>query len=351
MPRPKLYQVPKNPGLMRDTEKVRASTQYYSDCIGPEGKRTRRFLSSNIEVAKKKLFKLMADSAKSEEEELPEVGPYSLSEAQLGSLESRTSRGLKESTAKRYRSSDRIAQAFFEGRYIHELKKSDIEKFLTVRSKKASPTTGNRDLTRLSQVLSWAVDREWIPSNPARGVKKNREPEGRNSPLNEIQEKALMKSASPYLADMIRAALLSGMRQGEQFSARWDHVDNGRLLVPPTSSKNSKGRMIPLTEELLSILERQMSRVGESELIWPNSRGTRWHRGNFRVHQWRPAFNAAGLQDYTWHDLRHSFCSRLRQRGASLVDIAELAGHSTLSVTRRYAHHSDNHLRGVMALL
>jgi integrase len=352
----KLYSVPGKQYLRRDTPEATRETRYYSDFKDARGKRRRLFLGRSLKVAEHKLWALLAEVSEQTGGPLPAAGPYRLEEAQRGSMAELVKRGIARSTRRRYASCDRNALERFGKSYLDGITKTAVKEWFADRAAEKSTTTANRDLQRLAQVLDWAVEQGWIDTNPARKVKKFRE-HGRSSPLTPGEEGRLKSACSAELWGMVRFALITGIRQGEQLSLTWAHVHGDALRLQGRESKRRRGetkthrgRWVPLLPEAVEILNAQRERV-TGDLIWPNTAGNRWQRNNFRLYRWRPAFDVAGLQDMTWHDLRHTFCSRLRQGGADLVDIADLAGHSNLSVTRRYAHHSQEHLRKIIQLL
>lgn len=366
MPLPRLYAVDGVPYLRRDTPEALPQSRYYTDfrdprdtSKDPRGRRRREFLGTSLKAAKAKLLQLLYEAQVGGVDK-PAVadGQHTLAEAQERCLADLVASGLEESTRRRYVSCDRAALARFGDALLETIGRPAVRQWFAARSRDPGPTTANRDLGRLAQVLDWAIEAGWLTTdNPARRIKKNRE-HARSDPFTD-EEWARLEAAcaaDPEMRDMLVFSGETGIRQGEQLRMRFDQVRQGCLWLQgrvskKAATKTKKGRVVPLSAEALAILKRQRMRHPNSELVWPNRAGRVWHRGNFRRYRWRPLFDAAGLPERWWHDVRHDFCSRLRQGGADLVDIADLAGHSNLATTRRYAHHYPGHLESKIASL
>lgn len=379
---PRLYAVPGVRYLKRDTEEATPKTRYYADCRDPKdttkdprGKRLRPFLGRNLKVAQMKLVALLAEVGVEAIESDPEpeqAASYTLADAQAKCMADLVAGNLQESTRKRYVSSDRNAlKRFTTGKdgkpiHIHQITRSEVKAWFHDRARETSPTTANRDLGRLAQVLDWAIDHGWLlTANPARKIGHFAEPV-KSEPFTDEEWSRLFAAAkrNSELLDAIIWAGETGMRWGEQFTFRrsvnlrpgqvWLKAREGRRKTP-SPTKTKKGRPIPITPLMLGVLQRQELRHPGADLLFPNTAGSQWSRGNFRLWRWKPLFEEAGLygedrsERATWHSFRHDFCSRLRQGGADLIDIAELAGHDNLSVTRRYAGHFTGHLETKMA--
>jgi len=138
-------------------------------------------------------------------------------------------------------------------------------------------------------------------------------------------------------------ALHTGLRRKSQFALEWSMVDWQARMLHLSTSKTGRQLHIPLNAAALGALRKlYQDRNDDSPRV-------------FSIHKPRHWFDAcvkaAGIERFTWHCLRHDFASKLRQRGASLADIAELLGHAGLSMTRRYAHLGPAQLHKVTALL
>lgn len=205
-------------------------------------------------------------------------------------------------------------------------------------------------MVRLGQVLGWAAERGWITDNPAQGIPYYRVEESRIRYLLEDEEKNLKAVCEPEKWDWIRFAYLTGLRQGEQLSLTWPQIVGGQIRLEGTETKSHRRRAVPISTATQEILERR-KRVVRGSLIFPSPRGRVWEANNFRDRFWKPLFDLAGLVNFVWHDLRHTFCSRLVMAGASLVAVRELAGHRRFETTLKYAHLAPGYLRDTADLL
>jgi integrase len=162
-----------------------------------------------------------------------------------------------------------------------------------------------------------------------------------------------MKALAGYGEHVVGLAELDlevGMRLGELLNARWSDVDEGNRLISITQTKNDKPRLVPLTARALAILKRLRQDATDEELIFDPQRTGRERRQSMVCFE--RAVKKAGIDDFHFHDLRHTFATRLRAANVHEYDIADLLGHSTTpgetrntKVTRGYAHGVPQRLR------
>lgn len=210
------------------------------------------------------------------------------------------------------------------------------------KGKPLAPSTRRRYLATLRAALTWAMDEELIPVNPARGAarRKDREPPGRVRYLDDEERAALLAevdaSTDPRLAPLVRLALLTGARQGELLGLRWRDLDLERGLASLPRTKAGPGRSVALSAPAVAILREQHSRrvVGLDQVFGVPPSG----RAYFPRKAWEKAVDAAGLDDFRFHDLRHSFASALLSAGSTLAETAAALGHHTLQMVQRYQH-------------
>ncbi len=225
--------------------------------------------------------------------------------------------------------------------------------------------TVNRYLGSLSSVFSTAI-REWgwLESNPVSRVKKRKEPRGRVRFLSEDQRdkqgqivegertrllQACRESRSKNLYPIVVLALSTGMRQGEILNLTWDRIDLKRGRITLTDTKNGEIRAIPITGEALFVLKRHAKvRKINTQLVFPDMSGKA--PAKFRD-AWLAALERARIEDFRFHDLRHTAASYLAMSGATLAEIAEILGHKTLQMVKRYSHFSTDHVSGVISKL
>ena len=224
----------------------------------------------------------------------------------------------------------------------------------TVRGRQRAPATVNRYLATLSHVLSVACrEWEWLESSPMQRVRKLKEPRGRVRYLSDDERKALLKACEkwedPYLYTIVILALSTGMRRGEIMSLTWGDVDLERHRIVLQQTKNGERRLVPLVgkaHELL--LAHATTRCLGATLLWPSENEGYTHQPKDMRKAWEAALEAAKLEDFHFHDLRHSAASYLAMSGATTSEIAEVLGHKTLTMVKRYSHLSDSHVSQVV---
>jgi integrase len=213
-------------------------------------------------------------------------------------------------------------------------------------------STVNRYMTALGNAFTVAMNEwEWIHENPMRKISKLSEPRGRVRFLDDEERERLLEacktSASPYLHTLVVLALSTGARQGELLNLRWSDVDWQRRVLTLHDTKNKDRRLLPLVHYALQLMEEHNKvRNIASDLVFPSlSQPMKpWDSRS----AWESALKKASIQDFRFHDLRHSCASYLAMNGASLAEIAEVLGHKTLQMVKRYAHLSEAHTAKVV---
>lgn len=221
------------------------------------------------------------------------------------------------------------------------------------RGKVRTPASVVRYMSALGAAYTACVNEwEWLEDSPMRKVKKPTESRGRVRFLDDDERErfltACQASSNKQLYLCVILALSSGMRQGELMGLKWSDVNlkDGFLILHET--KNGDRRRVPLSGRGLDLL-REYAKVRrlDTDLLFPGT-----------IHKDKPinlrkpfdtALKAAEINDFHWHDLRHCTASYLAMNGASLAEIAEVLGHKTLTMVKRYAHLSDGHVSNVVA--
>jgi integrase len=220
-------------------------------------------------------------------------------------------------------------------------------------SETRSAATVVRYMAALSHAFTIAVNEwEWLEDSPMRRVKKPKEPRGRVRFLSDNERDKLLdackKSNNKVIYLCVILALGSGMRQAELMGLKWSDINlkDGYLILHET--KNGERRRVPLSGLALSLLlEHSKVRQLDSNLLFPSNKNPQ--KPIDLRKPWEVALSEAGIEDFHWHDLRHCTASYLAMNGASLAEIAEVLGHKTLTMVKRYAHLSDGHVSNVVA--
>ncbi|MGZ8927862.1 MAG: tyrosine-type recombinase/integrase [Methylobacter sp.] len=231
--------------------------------------------------------------------------------------------------------------------------RDELASGITYRGTQRSPATVVRYMAALSHAFTIAVNEwQWIEDSPVRKVKKPKEPRGRVRFLDDGERQRLLKackeSKNDWLYLCVILALSTGMRQGELMGLKWQDVNlkDGFIILHET--KNGDRRRVPLAGHGLELLQEHAKvRRLDTVLLFPGKRHKNKPidlRDTFEY-----AVKRAEITNFHWHDLRHCTASYLAMNGASLAEIAEVLGHKTLAMVKRYAHLSDGHVSSVVA--
>lgn len=208
------------------------------------------------------------------------------------------------------------------------------------------PATVVRYLATLSIVFSCAVkDWGWLDRNPCQSVRKPVVNNAKDRYLSDKEREHLLTvcrdSKHPYLHTLVMLAIYTGARYGELVSLTWKQVDLKSRWMTLDKTKNGEKRRIPLTEDVVTML-RQLKRkqVIHSPLVFPRTDG----KAPLDMRKaWEKTKTKAKLDNFRFHDLRHTAASYFAMSGCSLLEIADLLGHKTLAMVKRYSHLVDGH--------
>jgi len=208
----------------------------------------------------------------------------------------------------------------------------------------------NREIACLRHVFSKAVEWEMIEQNPftkgkALVVKANNK-RFRYLTEDEIQ-RLLDNCVNDYTNDIVTAVLNSGMRRQEVLSLKWNQIRNGFIYL--TKTKTDESRQIPINDDLAELFKdiRKRNQL-KFEYVFCDSKGRPFKQITRSFHA---SLKKAGIDDFRFHDLRHTFASHFVMRKGSLKDLQELLGHKALTMTMRYAHLSQEHKKKAVNLL
>jgi len=212
-----------------------------------------------------------------------------------------------------------------------------------------APATANQYVGDLRHVFNVARrDFAIAIANPVAELTKLKEPRGRVRFLSAAERSALLREVanhSPDLYCITVAALSTGARKGELLNLRVADVDLRRGLLQFDQTKNGERRSVPLVGLALDLIaERLKVRRLDSTLLFPGAKGAPLAIDK----AFRAACQRAGIVGFRFHDLRHSAASELAMGGATLAEIAEVLGHKTLQMVRRYTHLTEGHTRAVV---
>lgn len=237
---------------------------------------------------------------------------------------------------------------FFGNRYLHEINPINIEEFRLERSKHVSRASVNKNVACLRAMLNKAIEWGlWAGKNPAAGIKFYKLDNRRLRFLEKEEIPRLLNSCSGHTKDIIEFAINTGMRKGEIFNLKWHDLDYAGGMIHVLITKNGEKREIPMNEAIRNILFRVKKNPG-SPFVFAS------HTGTAFVDVKKSFYNAlakAGIKDFRFHDLRHTFASHLVMNGVDLLTVKELLGHKKIEMTLRYSHLSCDHKRRAVKAL
>ena len=229
--------------------------------------------------------------------------------------------------------------------------KDELLNQTTNRGAKRSGSTVNRYLATLSHAFSIAVKEwQWVEENPLNKVSKLAEAKGRVRFLSEEERESLLneckKSENKYLYLIVVLALSTGARKGEIMSLKWEDIDFNRCVATFHDTKNKEIRLAPIKGLALDLMtEHAKVRRITNDYVFPAKIGEK--SIDIRT-AWENALERAEIKNFRFHDLRHTAASYLAMNGATLAEIAEVLGHKTLQMVKRYAHLSEAHTASVV---
>jgi len=243
-----------------------------------------------------------------------------------------------------------ILLGFFATRKLRQITPLDIEDFKkkrkdtpTQHGKERSGVSVNRELETLRHIFNKAVEWGMMDRNPFNRFNSPiffEEDGGRVRFLEADEIQKLLSVSPPYLKNIIKAAILTGLRKGDLLSIKWSDIDLERgFLTYREQKKGDKFRIKELNDDMINLL-MEIPRRGDYVFCGPDGERLKDIKRSFST-----ALKKAGIKDFHFHDLRHTSASHLLMRGASLKSVQEHLGHSSLAMTQRYSHLSRNFQR------
>jgi integrase len=234
----------------------------------------------------------------------------------------------------------RWLQQFLRNKLLHEIDRELIDRIAQSKAKETSPSTANRHLALVRSILRKAChDWEWIDKIPK--IRLFPEPKRRIRWLTPEQVKRLLGELPPHQQDMVIFALSTGLRQSNVVNLEWSQIDLERKAawIHPDQAKARRAIHVPLNSiamvVLLRLVGKHPSRVFTfrgKPIAWANTRA------------WQQALIRAEIENFRWHDLRHTWASWLAQQGTPMNVLQELGGWESEEMVRRYAHLSKPQL-------
>lgn len=236
----------------------------------------------------------------------------------------------------------------YDIRQINPLLIEGFRKDLLERGRTRSTT--NRYLALLGKMMNLAIDWGLLTQNPVSRLKFFSEKANfRETILSLREEDDLLKKCPPRLLLIVQVALNTGMRRGEILGLRWCQLDLSARTIRLDKTKSGKPRIVPINGYLFDILMRQKEKSGSSEFVFPNPSTSKPFRDVKRA--FNKASTDAGIEGLRFHDLRHTFASRLVAAGVDLITVKDLLGHHSVKVTERYTHSNAEQKKKAVEIL
>jgi len=212
------------------------------------------------------------------------------------------------------------------------------------------PATANRFLAVLKHMVNKAVQWEMVEDETLKRIGKVKPLPENNKRLRYLTVEEchrLINASVPHLKPIVITALNTGMRKGEILGLRWENVDlvHGFILLDQT--KNNERREIPINQTLRETFKHLPRRL-DSPYVFIDEKGNRFKDVKRSFHS---ALRRAKIQDFHFHDCRHTFASHLVMSGIDITTVKELLGHKTLAMTLRYSHLSPSHKVSAVSIL
>ena len=254
---------------------------------------------------------------------------------------------------KTYQSYVRSLNPFFGNYTLTDITPKVINEYkLKRRNDGVKPGSINRELAILKKAFNLALKEwEWVRENPASKVSLEEENNKRDRWLTDDEEERLLEACSPWLRELVVFALNAGMRLSEILTLTWKGVNLFRKTITVFKSKNKEMRTIPMNQTVFEMLKtRTKVKSMKTDFVFYNKNHAQIDKC-FVSLSFHYTARKARVEDFRFHDLRHTFATRLVQSGKDLYKIQRLLGHKTPSMTQRYAHHYPESLRDAVEIL
>jgi integrase len=235
----------------------------------------------------------------------------------------------------------------FKGKLFHSITPVMIEEYKAARLQSVTPASVNRELACLKYMYTKAIEWGYVKVNPAKQVKLLKEPPGRLRYLKPEEVDALLKACASHIHPIVVMALNTGMRKSEILNLRWQEVDLGNRKITVANTKNNEKRVIPINQTLYKELST-LQRNPDSNYVFLGKNGL--PVGDIKK-GFLGALKRAGIVDFRFHDLRHTFGSQMIMQGVDIRTVQQIMGHKTIKMTMRYSHLSPEYVEEAMMRL
>jgi integrase len=311
-------------------EQIRKSTEVTSKAVAE-----KIYFKAMTQVAERKWLKILPG----EEKTFRDLMERYLSEY--------SSMNKAQTSHKRDKSLIAHLNKFFGDMTLTEIAPNQISNYKTLRrTEGASPRTINYELTTMGHAFNLGIKEwEWVRENPVSKVSKEKVNNQIERWLTFEEEENLLANSPEWLKEIITFALNTGFRQSEIINLQWHQVDLFRRTITILDQKNKAKDTLPVNQKTLEVLRgRAKVRHINTNLVFYSEAGTCLSARNL-LRSFYSVIKKAGLTGLRFHDLRHSWASRLVQHGVDIYAVQKLGRWKTISMVLRYAHHYSESLR------
>ena len=316
--------------------KRKKSSVWWIDFVAPNGERVRR----STETSDRKSAEELHDKLKSEIWRVQRLGdrPRRIwQDAAIRWLREQAHKASLDDDKQKLRWLDR----FLADRELESINRALVDAIVEAKQAEGcSNATVNRTLALLRAILRRCV-REWEWMDRAPTVRLLKEPTRRIRFLTQDQALTLLRELPLHLREMAIFALATGLRAANVTRLTWEQVDLSRSLawVHPDQAKARRAIAVPLNDMAAAVLARQVGKHPEYVFTYLDR-----PIKQVSTRAWYHALTRAGIENFRFHDLRHTWASWHVQSGTPLFALQELAGWETERMARRYAHLAADHL-------
>ena len=246
----------------------------------------------------------------------------------------------------------RKLEPFFGDRLLKDITPALVEAYkqrrlgeISYRKQPTKPATVNRELACLQSIFNRAVMNQSAERNPTKGVRPLKLNNERDRLLSPDEYESLLSHLPQYLKPIVKIAYYTGMRKGEILGLTWEQVDlkDGFIKLAPEDCKTNEGRLVPLTGEMVEMLQAMPRGLPGVPVFTYQGKSIKDVKRSFKT-----ACRNACIEDFTFHDLRHTAINNWRLQGHDYFRIMAASGHKTMAVFKRYNTVSREELKALV---
>lgn len=259
-------------------------------------------------------------------------------------------RWIKESADKKSIDEDRRILDWCD-KYLGHLNLDQIDRdclenmAISKEKEKVAPATVNRHLEVVRAIMRRAMrEWEWLDKVPA--IRMRKKPDGRVRWITREEADRLIANLPPHLAAMAAFSLATGLRESNVMNLKWKNVDmvNRHATIHASEAKAGRHIPIPLNDDAIAILRQQLGKHQEYVFVYRSAKGVHPVQ-QCNTKAFKNALRRANIENFRWHDLRHTWASWHVQNGTSLHELMQLGGWASYQMVLRYAHLSSHQLQ------